>query len=185
VKPAGRPRWERLAEARSWPLATPPFLASGHAGGEYTMEVRVSPSAVEDYRALTAGKQWVPGTSLVAFHLRRQDGAAASIYAMTKLPDGRWEYVVAAPDGTLEARGALPLCTRCHADAPADSLFGAPRTATESSTAIPRSLGNDHALSSARSSADQPPKTRRPAVRPHAAGHLKASQEAGIRRERS
>jgi len=143
VKPAGRLRWERLGEARSWPLAAPPFLASGHGGGQYTMEVRVSASAVEDYRLLTAGKQWTPGTSVAAFHLRRQDGAAASIYAMTKLPEGRWEYLVAAPDGTIEARGALPLCARCHADAPADSLFGVPRAAAESPTAMPRSPSSD------------------------------------------
>jgi hypothetical protein len=109
------------------------------------MEVRVSASAVEDYRLLTAGKQWAPGTSVAAFHLRRQDGAAASIYAMTKLPGGPWEFVVAAPDGTVEARGALPLCARCHADAAADSLFGIPRAPAESSTAIPRSPSNDTA----------------------------------------
>lgn len=103
------------------------------------MEVRVSPSAVADYRALTAGMQWAPGTSVAAFHFRRQGGAAASIYAMTKLPDGGWQYVVTAADGTLEDRGALPLCARCHADSPADSLFGVPRTAVESSAVIPRS----------------------------------------------
>jgi hypothetical protein len=101
------------------------------------MEVHVMPSALEAYRALTAGKQWEVGTSVAAFH--RHGDEPGSVFAMTKLAAGGWEYVVVAPDGTVEDRGALPLCARCHADAPADSLFGVPRPSPESAAADLRS----------------------------------------------
>lgn len=35
-----------------------------------------------------------------------------------------WEYLVIAPSGEIEQRGLLPLCERCHAEAPDDHLFG-------------------------------------------------------------
>ncbi len=37
---------------------------------------------------------------------------------------GDWEYLVVLPDGSVEARGKLPLCARCHAEAPHNRLFG-------------------------------------------------------------
>jgi hypothetical protein len=37
---------------------------------------------------------------------------------------GAWEYLVLTPDGGVDARGPLPLCVRCHAEAPHDHLFG-------------------------------------------------------------
>jgi hypothetical protein len=125
-------RWERFAEARSWPLAAPPSVARGHAAGEYIASVRV-PSAYRDaYRGLVAGERWPVGMSIAAFHERRADHEPGSIYAMTKLPAGDWEYVVAAPDGVVESRGTIDLCARCHADAPADSLFGVSARVAES-----------------------------------------------------
>jgi hypothetical protein len=40
---------------------------------------------------------------------------------------GDWEYMVLTPDGEIDARGRLPLCARCHAEAPHDHLFGGGR----------------------------------------------------------
>jgi hypothetical protein len=54
-------------------------------------------------------------------------------FAMIKRPPGYdpgggdWEYLVVTPAGRVEQRGILPLCARCHADAPHDHLFGAGR----------------------------------------------------------
>jgi hypothetical protein len=39
---------------------------------------------------------------------------------------GDWEYLVVAPTGEIEARGRLPGCARCHAEAPAAGVFGPP-----------------------------------------------------------
>jgi hypothetical protein len=40
---------------------------------------------------------------------------------------GDWEYLVLTPAGEATQRGRLPLCKRCHAEAPNDHLFGGPR----------------------------------------------------------
>jgi hypothetical protein len=86
--------------------------------------VRVAPPGLAAYRSLTPGLRLPAGTIIAAFHRNRVTGAAGSVYAMQKHPDGAWEYVVIAPDGAIEARGTVPLCARCHAEAPADSVFG-------------------------------------------------------------
>ncbi len=40
---------------------------------------------------------------------------------------GDWEFLVLSPDGKVEERGALPRCSRCHAEAPQAFVFGGPR----------------------------------------------------------
>jgi hypothetical protein len=40
---------------------------------------------------------------------------------------GDWEYLVVSPLGVVEQRGKPALCVRCHAEAPADHLFGRAR----------------------------------------------------------
>jgi hypothetical protein len=134
-------RWEHFDDARSWPLAAEPFATSAHGATPYVVSVRVAPAFVVAYRELVAGEVWVPGASVAAFHATRS-GEPASLYAMTKQSDGSWEYVVAAADGTETARGPLPLCIRCHTEAPADSLFGVPRAARESAPSGMRSSRN-------------------------------------------
>jgi hypothetical protein len=89
------------------------------------LEVRISPEALAAYRALVPGTALPVGTTAVAFH-RTPDGVPGSVYAMIKLRDGSWDFVVAEPDGALVARGALPLCASCHDAARADHLFGVP-----------------------------------------------------------
>ena len=42
-------------------------------------------------------------------------------------PEGDWEFLVVSPDGLVEAPSPLPLCARCHAEAPHDHLFGGAR----------------------------------------------------------
>jgi len=44
---------------------------------------------------------------------------------MTRHADG-WNYVVADPDGTLDAEGDLGACAQCHREAPFDGVFGMP-----------------------------------------------------------
>jgi hypothetical protein len=42
---------------------------------------------------------------------------------MSKRADGRWDFLVVDRRGDVISEGPLPRCVRCHADAPADSLF--------------------------------------------------------------
>jgi len=98
------------------------------------MEVRVSPGALDLYRGLVAGGSLPPGSTVAAFH-KTPNGAPGSIYAMTRLPTGSWEFVATEPDGTLLGRGPLAACASCHDDAPADPLFGPPRAPGPSNSA--------------------------------------------------
>ena len=118
-------RWGRFSEARSWPLAASPF-SSAHGTGEYSVSVRVSRPYADLYAGLVADHSWPVGMTVAAFHERTEPREAGSVYAMTKTANGRWSYVVARADGVIEAEGVLPLCARCHAEAPADYLFGVP-----------------------------------------------------------
>lgn len=121
-----KPHWGSLDAARAWPAAGPPKASRGHGVDGSQVEIRVSPGAVELYRGLVAGAVLPVGTTVVAFH-KGAKGAAGSVYAMTKLPAGDWEFIAAEPDGTLLGRGLLAACASCHDDAPADHLFGVPR----------------------------------------------------------
>jgi hypothetical protein len=42
---------------------------------------------------------------------------------MSKRSDGAWDYLVTDPSAGVVSEGTLPLCARCHADAPADFIF--------------------------------------------------------------
>lgn len=133
-------RWADLSAARAWPLAAPPFISRGHGGEHYLVEIRVTPAVLADYRTLVAGRRWPPGTAAAAFHRSRESGAPGSIYAMIKSADG-WSYLVVDQGGRIETGSGLQLCARCHADAPADSLFGAP-AAPASAALTPAASGS-------------------------------------------
>lgn len=42
----------------------------------------------------------------------------------TTAASAAWEFLVIAPDGKVEERGAIETCARCHAEAPHDGVFG-------------------------------------------------------------
>jgi hypothetical protein len=95
-------------------------------------EVRINPAATS-YPLLGPGRVLPPGSVLVEAHYPAGTSEPAAIFAMVKHPPGYdsdggdWEYLVLTSDGKATHRGRLPLCKRCHADAPHDHLFGGPR----------------------------------------------------------
>ena len=102
---------------------------SEHLTGELDGEVLVSEEA-KGYPALGPRVTLAPGATLMERHLGRGSEKIAVYFAMVKRPSGYdpdggdWEYLVVAADGQVEERGRLPLCARCHAEAPHDHLFG-------------------------------------------------------------
>lgn len=109
----------------------PPFW-SGH--------VKVNGALDATYRALGPESHVAVGAIAVEEH-RDSEGKPGPTYAMVKrdagfdVQGGDWEYLVLDGAGRVEQRGVIPLCARCHADAPVDRLFG-PRVATR------KKLGN-------------------------------------------
>lgn len=81
------------------------------------------------YRALGPSSKAPEGAIAVEEH-QELNGTQVRLFTMEKRAPGfdpaggDWEYAVLQPDGSVEARGALPFCARCHAEAPHDFLFG-------------------------------------------------------------
>jgi hypothetical protein len=124
--------WDLSRQLPTLRPVTPP-ATSEHLTGELDGEVLAN-EAARPYPALGPRFALAPGATLVERHLTRGLTEATVVYfAMVKRPAGYdpqgddWEYLVVAPDGQVEARGRLPLCGRCHADAPHAHLFGAGR----------------------------------------------------------
>jgi hypothetical protein len=136
--PSSVPHWERFEESTGWPLVAE-GIQSGHGADDLVVRIRVAPPFRSAYVGLVAGQRWPVGMAVAAFHEQRGTHAMGQVYAMTKIADDRWEYVVSRADGALEARGSIPLCVRCHAEARADSLFGLPATIAESVPSASRS----------------------------------------------
>jgi len=130
-------RWAELDVARAWPSASAAFPSRGHGVGQYLIDVRVEPRYLGAYRNLSRGQTLPVGTTLAAFHRDRDTGAAASIYVMQKRSDAEWEFSVADDEGRLRPQQSVELCSRCHAEAPADDLFGVPRSPAAPATGMP------------------------------------------------
>jgi hypothetical protein len=147
--PTPRQPWEHLAELDAYPVIDDRQLPSkGHNPPYWSGIVRVSGQLEAVYRTLGPGSVIPPGAIAVEAH-RTADGGEGPRFAMVKhepgfdARGGDWEYVVLDPAGNVEQRGILPLCARCHGDAPSDHLFG-PRmssrrkaSGTEPSSATP------------------------------------------------
>jgi hypothetical protein len=123
--------WELAGQLASFRPVTG-RARSQHFTGEMEADVRVN-AAAAPYPELGPDRVLAPGAAVVEFHYRAGSSDPATLLAMVKRPagydpdGGDWEYLVLTPQGTSTHRGALPLCKRCHADAPHDRLFGGPR----------------------------------------------------------
>ncbi len=129
--PPPKQYWPQFAESQSWPTSTADWFPSkGHYGGTSEGLVRVSPAALAAYRELTLGAKLEAGATLVMLHRSSATGKPGPVHVMQRRAEG-WHYWLLAPDGAIEGHDALPLCARCHADAPADGAFGPPQPAPE------------------------------------------------------
>jgi hypothetical protein len=86
------------------------------------------------YPLLRGPESKVPaGATLVERVFEAGASEPSAYFVMIKRPPGYdpaggdWEYVVVTPGGLVEDRGKLGLCSRCHAEAPHDHLFGGRR----------------------------------------------------------
>ena len=115
--------WDSYGEALHWPAAnTAPFTSRGHQP-EQLVDVRANDAARAAYGALVTDSVFPDGSVLA--ELPRASAGSALGYAMRK-EAGQWSYFQLDSRGGVLASGALPLCTGCHAQAPADRVFGPP-----------------------------------------------------------
>ncbi|MEO5725709.1 MAG: hypothetical protein ABI134_34880 [Byssovorax sp.] len=125
------PPWELGPELRRLHPASP-RTPSEHFTGQLDGEILADDGAAS-YPALGPLRRIETGATLVERLLPRGSPEPAAYFAMVKRPagydpaGGDWEYLVLDSTGRIEQRGRLPLCARCHADAPHDHLFGTGR----------------------------------------------------------
>lgn len=114
--------WQRYAEAQGWPAAnSAPFPSRGHQP-EQQVDVRVNDVARSSYVALVTDTVFPEGSLL----FEQAHGHEGLGYAMHKA-GGRWSFIQLDARGAVLASGALAVCAGCHAQAPADQVFGLPR----------------------------------------------------------
>jgi len=108
-------------------------VRSEHLSGELEGEVLAGPAG-GTYPVLGPRSALAPGATLVERLFDPHGGAEpAAYFVMVKRAPGYdpaggdWEYLVLGAAGRVEDRGKLPLCARCHAEAPHDRLFGGSR----------------------------------------------------------
>jgi hypothetical protein len=98
-----------------------PFTSRGHQP-ELRVDVHVNPESRSSYSALVADTVFPDGSVLVELsHVNPGRGLG-----MQKT-HGIWSFLELDAKGGVVESGALPLCVGCHAEAPADSVFGLPR----------------------------------------------------------
>jgi hypothetical protein len=110
------------AEAQAWPAAnSEAFTSRGHQP-ERQVDVRVNDIARASYAELVTDTVFPEGSVLAEVP---HAGSVGDSYAMLK--DGRrWNYFVFDSRGAVTATGSLEQCAGCHAQAPADGIFGLP-----------------------------------------------------------
>ncbi|MEP7123297.1 MAG: hypothetical protein ABJE95_20390 [Byssovorax sp.] len=125
------PPWDLVAQLRRLHPASP-RTPSEHLNGQLDGEILADEGAAA-YPALGPLRPIPAGATLVERLYPRGAADVAATFAMVKRAPGYdpaggdWEYLVVDGAGHLEQRGRLPLCARCHADAPHDHLFGSGR----------------------------------------------------------
>ena len=117
------PVWEVYSEVQQWPAINPaPFTSRGHQP-EQSVDIRVNEAARASYTGLVTDTVFPEGSVLA--ELPRGMGHG---YAMRKA-GGVWSYFELDAQGRLLASGTpLALCAACHSEAPADHVFGSPRS---------------------------------------------------------
>lgn len=110
------------------PLTTKPFVNRGHDRERGFADVRVSPLARDAYIGLVSDSV-LPVGSLVALAFCDETRTRQrSVYAMQKDANG-WQFLALDAAGRPDPEVDLTACVRCHEGAPADELFGLPRSA--------------------------------------------------------
>lgn len=116
--------WDVYLEALRWPVTNgEPFTSHGHQP-EQLVDVRVNDAARPAYLSLVTDSAFPDGAVLV--EVSRVLTPNSRSFAMRKV-GGQWSYFQLDAGGGLLESGNLSLCAGCHAQAPADHVFGLPR----------------------------------------------------------
>ncbi len=97
--------------------------------------VRVTPAVRDTYLSLVTDSVLPEGTIVALFFADEAGREAGPVFAMEK-QSGTWRYFSTDARGGLDPRLNAGECARCHEAAPADSVFGLPRSASPASSPV-------------------------------------------------
>ncbi len=120
--PRPRVRWDHVDALLSLRIARE-AMRSSHFVGEPEATIRANEIAARYGRPGPP----LPGGSLIVVTHERQEGIVHFAMARPAAPAGqpaRWDYAVIDAAGWVVESGRIPLCVRCHEEAPGDELFG-------------------------------------------------------------
>ena len=133
---AGAPtRWERADELAQYRPVGARFVSRGHFAGRWQVQIAVNSVAEPTFGDLGPNSRFAVGSVLVKSHFDAETGAPGPIFARVKreagfFPEGDdWEYIATDADFSIEERGQLATCARCHAEGVADDTFAVPAEA--------------------------------------------------------
>ena len=110
------------------PLTTKPIVNRGHDGERGFADLRVSPLARDAYIGLVSDSVLPEGSLVALVFCDETRTELRSVYAMQKDANG-WQFLALDTNGRPNPEVDLAACARCHEGAPADDLFGLPRSA--------------------------------------------------------
>jgi hypothetical protein len=112
----------------SWPaLNDVPFRSRGHLVRPPFATVRINAEARDAYLSLVTDTVLPDGSTVALFFGDEQQREAGPVYAMEKTHGG-WRFLSTDSEGGLDPTLDPTTCSRCHDGAPADDLFGLPRS---------------------------------------------------------
>jgi hypothetical protein len=110
------------------PLTIKPFVNRGHDRERGFADLRVSSFARDAYIGLVSDSVLPEGSLVALVFCDETRTAQRSVYAMQKDANG-WQFLALDAAGRPDPEVDLAACVRCHEGAPADDLFGLPRSA--------------------------------------------------------
>jgi hypothetical protein len=125
-------RWERADELPQYRPVGTRFVSRGHFAGRWKVQIAVNALAEPTYADLGPTSRFAVGSVLVKSHFDAETGAPGPVFARIKrdpgfFPEGDdWEYIATDAAFSIEERGQLAVCARCHSEGIGDDTFVLP-----------------------------------------------------------
>ncbi|MCA9642886.1 MAG: hypothetical protein KC492_19450 [Myxococcales bacterium] len=123
-KPKRLDDWATVSALPELPLGAERPTSLGHGGGRFTYTVHAEATLEASYLHPSRDTVFPIGATFVERLFDAKSGEPEGLFVMRKEAQG-WRFDELDNDGFIRTRDA-ERCRRCHAEARADSVFGAP-----------------------------------------------------------
>jgi hypothetical protein len=132
-----REPWPEFAKVSAWPaLNATAFRSRGHLVKPDHVAVRINVDARPLYLGLVTDTVLPAGTTIALFFTDPAGRERGPIFVMEKVGES-WRYFGTDREGRIDPEVDAGACSRCHAGATADGVFGLPRGVEPSAPGLP------------------------------------------------